>query len=172
MAESYPSFRAGQKVSASLLDSMKPITVRKVLDTPRATATVTDDPELTFQVQANAVYRMEGILYVSNTTATDDITIDWTTPASSTGSWGAIGPATDTAVETDSTVRTVGTSSIDASRAYGTSIGGASSPLTIHVRSLLITTSAGTYALAWARNTGTGTTTVYNDSFLSLQRIA
>jgi hypothetical protein len=176
MPESYPTFRAGQKVSGALLSSMLSQTVRKLSDTARTSETATDDPELSFEVEANAVYRMRGILYVSadNAESNDDIIIDWTVPASSTGRWGAVGPATNATSDTGS-ARIIG-SSVDASRQFGTDAGGSTSPTTIHVQSLLITSStAGTYALSWGRGPTAGvaeTITVYTDSFLTLQRIA
>lgn len=191
MAESYPPFIAGQKVTGSLLVSFKPITVRKVADTARTSLTATADPELQLRVEANAVYRGEGLLYVSSNEPSDandpsdNIKIDWGAPAGSDGSWGAVGRA---AADNDGTpgvppidsetgnVRTIGTSTITNSRQYGTDNGGAGSTLTIHLQMLLITgATAGTYSLNWSvhQNISTAATiTLYNDSFIALQRIA
>lgn len=172
MAESYPPVRAGQKVTGSYLASFQPLTARKTADTSRTSTTATDDPELTFEVEADAVYRMKGILYVSGTVATDDIGIDWTAPSGASGHWGAAGPGVNATSDTGS-VRLVGEDGIDSERSYGTGTGGATAPLTIHVQSLLITgSSSGTYALSWRLFSGTGTATIYTDSFLVLQRIA
>lgn len=171
MAESYPSFRAGQKVTGALLDSMKPVTARKTSDTARTSTTQTADPEITFEVEANAVYRSEGILYVSGTVTTDDINIDWDVPSGSTGAWGAVGPAVNATTDTGS-ARLVG-SDVDQARSFGTDDGGASNPTTIHVRHLLITGStAGTFALSWGLFSGAGTATIFTDSFVTMQRIA
>ena len=176
MAESYPTFRAGKKVTGALLESIKPVTVRKLSDTARSTTTVADDPELQFSVEANAVYRMEGVLYFNGSVATD-IEIDWSAPSGSDGSWAAIGmPQTETATPDtfNSNMSSTGTTTITSSRAYGVDDNGTGSPSTLHVRSLLITgSSAGTYALAWSvQPTEVGTITMLADSFLYLQRIA
>lgn len=175
MAESYPSFRAGQKVSGELLASMKPQTVRKNSDTSRTSEVASNDSELQFELEANAVYRMRGILYVSanNAESNDDIIIDWTVPSGATGRWGAIGPAVNATSDTG-TARIIG-SNIDASRQFGTDDGGSSNPTTIHVQALIVTSSAGTYALSWSRGPTAGvaeTITLYTDSFLTIQRIA
>lgn len=176
MAESYPALRAGQKVTGSLLTSMKPLTVRKLSDTARTSTTPTADPELQFTVEANAVYRMEGILYYDGSVETD-IQIDWSAPTGSDGSWGAVGaPETEafTPNVNVSQVKLVGTGTITSARAYGVDNLGTGSPLTLHVRSLLITGStAGTYSLDWSVQSGeVGTITMLNDSFLALRRIA
>lgn len=175
MPESYPTFRAGQKVRAADLEAMKPLLVRKTSDTSRTSETATIDPELQFEVEGSAVYRMRGILYVSanNAESNDDIIIDWECPSLADGMWGGIGPAVNATSDTGS-ARMIG-SAIDSSRQFGTDDGGATNPTVIHVWSLLITSSAGTYGLSWGRGPTAGvaeTITVYTDSFLVLTRVA
>lgn len=55
MAERYPTFRAGQKVTGALLASAQAQVVRKVSDTSRTTTSVTADPELVFSVDRKSV---------------------------------------------------------------------------------------------------------------------
>lgn len=177
MPESYPNVRAGQKVTGALLESMKPVTVRKASDTARTSTTPSADPELQFTVEANAVYTMEGVLYYDGSVDTTDIQIDWSAPTGSDGSWGAIGlPETDAGAANvnDTNVKLVGTTTITSARAYGVDNLGTGSPATLHVKSLLITGStAGTYSLDWSVQSGeAGTITMLNDSWLALQRIA
>lgn len=171
MAERYPTFRAGQKVTGELLASMQPLTVRKASDTSRATNTVSADPELQMTVEANGVYVFEGQLYVNNTTNTDDINIGFYGPTGSDGMWGAIGPAEDAATTT-TTVRIIGTA-IGSGRNYGTDDAGSANPgLIVCHGNLIVGSTAGTFSLQWARVTGAGTTTVYADSWMKVQRIA
>lgn len=188
MAERYPAVRAGQRVTGNLLESLKPVTVRKMADTARTSLTATADQELQFSVEANAVYQGEGILYVSSNEPSDandpsdNIKIDWGAPTGSDGTWGAIGRAAadgdgDPPIDSDTgDARLIGTSTVTNSRNFGTDNGGAGAPLTVHVQMLLITGStAGTYSLNWSVSqnvSSAATITLYQDSFLVLQRIA
>lgn len=141
----------------------------KAADTGRTTGTG-DDPDLTFSVSANAVYKVHGALRVNTTDATNaDINVDWTVPSGATGFWAGIGQPTS-ASGTDGTVRTQG-STIDASRAYG-AIVSAGNELVVIIDAILITTNAGTYALNWSRTGGSGTITVMQGSYLELIREA
>ena len=143
---------------------------RKTADTPRTTATRTDDPDLTFSVAANAVYEVTGMLnWYTTDDSTADIAADWTVPSGATGKWAGIGQPAG-ATSTDGTVRTVA-SDIDALRNYG-ALTDSSNPLTIIVHALLVTTNAGTYALNWARTGGSGTLTLTQHSFIKLLRVA
>lgn len=141
----------------------------KGADTSRTTQTG-DDPDITFAVAANAVYHVRGALRVNTTDATNaDINVDWTCPAGAAGFWVGIGQPT-TATGTDGTVRMQG-SAIDASRAYG-AIVSAGNELAILIDAILITSSAGTYALNWSRTGGSGTLTVMAGSHIELIRQA
>jgi hypothetical protein len=172
MSESYPPYRAGQKATAALLASALPQVVRKTADTSRSTTAVADDPHLSFSVEANAVYIVEGMLLCSNTTADDDINLDWTVPSGSDGSWGGVGYQLNTAGGTDANARMFG-QSITSARSFGTSDDGAAGMTVILIHATLITGStAGTHTLQWAQLQSTGTLTVYADSFLKYTRIA
>lgn len=95
-----------------------------------ATTTVTnnnvasDDPHLTLPVQANSIYEMDGVFYVSSSSTGPDIQIGFTGPAGSTGTWSGTGPGTSSTADPD-TVRTVA-SGLGAgnTRAYGISTTG------------------------------------------------
>lgn len=174
MAESYPTFRAGQKVTGSLLESMKPQTVRKLSDTGRTSTTASDDPELQFAVEANATYQVDGILWVSATNNTTDVNLDWSAPAGADGSWSGVGMSTSaTGVDTDfagnaGQVRFPLTG-ITSARSYGATSAGT---VSILINALLITSStAGTYALSWGAVSASGTVTLVTDSYLTLRRI-
>lgn len=178
MAERYPTVRAGQKVTGSLLDSMLPKTVRKTADTSRTSNTASADPELQITVEANGVYIVEGTLYVTATDivdgggAVDDINIDWSAPSGSDGTWSGQGPLTN-ATSTETQIRTIGTA-ITSSRTFGVGSTSAAAPAVIDITATLIVGStAGTYSLDWAVGTGTsGPVVVYQDSWLKLTRIA
>ena len=175
MAESYPAFRAGQKVSGELLASTLPRTVRKTADTPRTSTTAADDPELTITVEANAVYQVDGVLWVSATDNGTDINLDWTAPSGSDGSWSGIGMSTsadgvDQNLATNTGAVRFPLTGITAARNFGATSAGT---ITILINATLIVGStAGTYALSWAANAASGTVTLVTDSFLTLRRIS
>lgn len=161
--------------TAALLDSAGASTIGKALfkhklgvDTDRATATMAADPHLSFALEASAVYEMEGMLYLKTTDhINSDINIDFNTPAGADGRWMGIGQGSG-ATTTDGEVRTVA-SAVDAARAYGATLS-AGDAMGIMLRGLVVTTTAGTYALSWARTGGTGTVTLYGYSWMKLTR--
>ncbi|MFF2522225.1 hypothetical protein [Streptomyces liangshanensis] len=144
---------------------------RKTADTPRATATLSDDPHLTFSVAANATYRVDGALHWTTTDeAQADLNVDWTTPVGATGTyWGWAQPTSEGT--TAGPVRTMSTA-IDAARTYGAD-SDAANPGGMLFRAVLITSAAaGTYALQFARTGTAGTLTMLTNSFLELERVA
>lgn len=172
MTERYPTFLAGQRLTAALMLSSQMLVARKTADTARAsTTTLTDDPELTFELAASSVYLLDGwVKYTA--TATADIVIDWTIPSGCLGEWTGHGPGlTATAATTDGYLIRADSSDISQSRNYA-GIGSASD-VGILISGTIRTSSAGTYAMQWAQNaTDTIATTVYTDSWLRLQQIA
>lgn len=186
MSEAYPTYLAGQRITAALLSSAQPMVARKTADTSRsATTTATADPHLQFTVAANAVYTVDGwIKYDSPILA--DINIDWSAPAGSLGEWTAIalghspviGSSNAPALITDTQdargyLLRMETNDITAARSYG-GLGTGNVPVTMHFKGMLRTAAtAGTYSLDWAQFTSNATaTTLYTDSWLMLQRIA
>lgn len=185
MPESYPGPLAGQRITASLLRSMLPQTLRKTSDTSRsATTTVTADPHLQLEVEANAVYIWEGwIKYGGGTTG--DLNLDFSAPSGSLGEWAGIGggssavtgasaaPAlvTDTVTSRGYMVR-LETSDVAQARSFGTL--GVSDALHIALHGTLrVGSTPGTWSLDWAQNTSDATaTTLYTDSWVRFQRVA
>lgn len=172
MAESYPTIPAGTRLTASLLRSMLPQTVRKTADTSRAaTTTFADDDHLTFAVEAGAVYRMIGaIKYFAD--PTPDIKVQFTTPSGTLGEWSWMMPGSTTAATgtTGYSIRTE-TNDVSGSRTgYGTSDSQHFTPISGLWR---IGSVAGSITLQWAQNTSNATATVlYTDSWLEFKRIA
>jgi len=172
MAEAYPSFAGGQRLRASLLRAVLPQTVRKTADEQRqATTTFEDDDHLTFDVEANAVYRMIGaIKYFAD--PTPDIKVQFTTPSGTLGEWSWMMPGSTTAATgtTGYSIRTE-TNDVSGSRTgYGTSDSTHFTPISGLWR---IGSVAGSITLQWAQNTSNATATVmYTDSWLEFKRIA
>lgn len=172
MAEQYPAFRAGQKVTGALLTSMQPLDVRKVGDTARTATARPADPELQVTVEANAVYRMTACMYAIATNATTDIVLEFLVPVGSDGTWGSIGSSVAATTDSDG-VRIVGTVFNGGSRGHGVTSASAAAPNIIQLDGLLIIGStAGTLSMGWGANAVSGTVTLLTDSFFTLKRIA
>lgn len=172
MPESYPTFRAGQKVTGELLSSALPRTARKISDTTYTTTSVVSDPELTLEVEANAVYMMEGTIYTSHTVPNSDLVIDWDAPSGTDGTWSGTGRAVDTAGVDSGDAKMIGTA-ITASRSFGTDDGGSGTPTaTLVTATVIVGSTAGSYTAQFGMLTASGTLTVFTDSFITLRRIA
>lgn len=171
-AEAYPQPLAGQRITAALLRSMLPQTVRKTADTSRAaTTTFADDDHLSYAVEANAVYVMDGwIKYFAH--STPDIKIQFTTPTGTLGEWGWLMPGSGTAATATAgfSIRT-DTIDVGGSRTgYGTTDSNMFTPMNGFWR---IGSTAGSVTLQWAQNTSDATASVlFTDSWLRFQRIA
>ncbi|MET7452542.1 hypothetical protein ABZT03_11710 [Streptomyces sp. NPDC005574] len=187
MAESYPSVAGGQRITGTLLRSMLPQVVRKTADTSRAaTTTRTADPHLTFEVEANAVYVLDGWLKYDGPIAAD-LNLDWTVPSGSLGEWTGFGAGVGTVISTNTTptltsdtqssrgylIRTE-TNDIDAARSFGCLGTVGLTPLTVMLNGTIrVGSTPGTYSMDWAQLVSDATAvTLYTDSWLRLQRIA
>ncbi|MES9522474.1 hypothetical protein [Streptomyces capoamus] len=182
-AEAYPTPLAGQRLTATLLRSMQPQTLRKPGDTARsATTTQAADPHLQMDVVANGVYTISGWVIYDAATA-GDFVLGWSFP-SGTGTWvghgggttvtsatGAGGTQQDASSTWGYNVRMEATA-LNATRTYGGL--GAGTQLTVLLSGTYRAGSTGgTLALTWAQSVSTATaTTVYTDSWLSVQRTA
>lgn len=187
MAESYPEFPAGQRISAGLLRSAQWQTLRKTSDTSRtATATPTADPHLQFDLAANGVYIWSGWLKFDAST-TGDIQLDFSGPAGILGEWRGLGSGIDRVISATNaaspafvtdTVSTTGylirmeTNDVTAARTFGGL--GVGNQLTIDLKGTIRNGStAGTWSMDWAqRVSDAAATTVYTDSWISLLRVA
>jgi len=186
VAEAYPTFLAGQRITASLLRSGQEQVARKTADTSRsATTTTTADPHLQFEVLANAVYRWHGWIKYDGPTAAD-LNVDFTTPSGALGEWTAIGaghspvigssnaPAliTDTQDARGYLMRTE-TNDVASARSYGC-LGTGIIPLTLQMYGTLrVGSTGGTFSLDWAQLVSNATAcTLYTDSWLSMLRVA
>lgn len=186
MAEAYPTFLAGQRITAGLLRSAQEQVARKTADTARAATTLTTaDPHLQFEVVANAAYRWHGWIKFDGPTAAD-LNIDFTAPAGALGEWTAIGaghspvigasiaPAliTDTQDARGYLMRTE-SNDVTSARSYGT-LGTGIVPLTLQMYGTLrVASTGGTFSLDWAQfASNAAAVTLYSDSWLSMLRVA
>lgn len=172
MPESYPTLAAGQRITAALLRSMLPQTVRKTADTERpATTTYADDPHLTFAAEANAVYTMYGwIKYFAD--PTPDLKIQFSVPTGCLGEWGWLMPGSGSVAAGTAgySIRTETNDVTQGRTGYGTSDSTHMTPMGGLFR---MSSTAGNITLQWAQNTSNATaTTLYTDSFLTFLRIA
>ena len=137
----------------------EPLHKYKTAPTDRAnTITFADDPDLTMQLDANAVYIVEFHLFVGGPSAGLMVTA-WTTPASAGGLKGVHGTgsaATDTAA--DNISMRAGSHGFGTTITYGRR--NANTNLLYAIETgVVTTTSAGTCALSWAPSASNATAT-------------
>ncbi|MGW3135888.1 hypothetical protein [Streptomyces sp. NPDC001139] len=184
--EAYPTYLAGQRITANLLRSGQGQTLRKTSDTSRAaTTTTTPDPHLQCDLVANATYIWDGWLKYDSPTAAD-INIDFSGPSGLLGEWTAIGVGSSPVIGSTATptlqtdtqdargyMLRVETNDVTAARSYG-GLGTGNTPLTMQMKGTLrVGSTPGTWSLDWAQFTSNATaTTLYTDSWIWLQRIA
>ncbi|MET8585734.1 hypothetical protein ABZX39_33425 [Streptomyces collinus] len=156
-------------------------TKRRTSDaTKTSNTTPANDSQITFSVDANAVYVVDGLLMYSGP---GDIIVGWATPTGAAGTWQGMGNGISVVSGTNTngtqqdavstwgyTVRTESTD-IGSTRNYG---GITSTAFGIQIRGLLrVGSTAGTFALQWAQGTSNATaTTLYTDSHIRLEKVA
>lgn len=184
MAEAFPTPLAGQRITASLLRSMLPQTIRKTADTQRsATTAQAADPHLQLDVAAGAVYTLSGWINY-DTLSSADFVLGFSYPTGTTGTWVGHGAGTTvtsatggggTQQDSQSTwgynIRLESTA-LNATRTYGGLGVGATLQLTLLISGTVrVGPVGGTLAVTWAQSTSSATaTTVYTDSWLAIQR--
>lgn len=184
MPEAYPTPLAGQRLTAALLRSMQPQTLRKPADTPRSsTTTQTADPHIQMDVVAGGVYTFNGWLTYDGVPAAD-LVLGFSVPSGSLGTWighgggttltsatGAGGTQQDAISTWGYTIRLESTP-ISATRTYGGL--GAGTQLSVLIDGTLrVGATGGTFALVWSQSVSNATaTTLYTDSFIAVQRVA
>lgn len=164
----FPTFYAGQKLTAALMASTQPYTIYKTADeSVTSSTTLQDDNHLVLPLLASATYVVEGGLYYDGVFNAGNLKLTWSLPASATIYWSANGPATGGAAAFASQAVTSGNITVGT---YGT--GGSKTTASI---SALVTTAgtAGNMQLRWAQDASNATaTTIYAKSWLRAIRIA
>lgn len=162
----YPTWLAGQRITASALTQMEPLLAYKFVDEPLASSAVLqNDNELFLSVAANACYTLDCWIQFT-ATAGVDIKVAWTFPAGSTMAFAALGTGTVNFTDHDASVVAGGTSR--GARGNG------ATPQSINARGHLLTSgTAGTLQLQWAQNaSNVAATTVLAGSWIRLNRVA
>jgi hypothetical protein len=149
--------------------------VKSADETVTSSTTMQNDDELSFSVDASAVYIVDLVLYVaSGASNTPDIKTGWTLPTS----------ATVTITQLMYDVGATGTTAVSIGHRYQNTspstaqpagvLTSATQPISAVVQRVVIRTAgtSGTAQLQWAQNTSDGTgTTVKQDSYLAYLKI-
>lgn len=166
----YPTFLAGQRVTAALLNSGKTefVTNSGGAQT-NATTTMVDATNLGFAVEANARYKIEALICYDGPTT--DVKFAWTAPAGASMARNIVSQSATSASNVD-------TNAIFIRRGTGTAqtVGGpasVASAFSIHVEfvDLIVGSTAGTAQFQFAE-VGGGTATLQGDSVIYYQRVA
>jgi hypothetical protein len=178
VASIWPNYVAGQRVSAADLQAGQFAIVYKAAATDRSsTTTFADDPDLSFALAANAVYFVEFYPFFAGSLG--KLKTNWTVPAGvSSTNRSVMGPASNaTDANADNISMRSGVHAYGTSVVYGNRTAGITTPSLNQTgaieTSLVITTTAGTCALAWAQNASNANTTrMAAGSFARALRIA
>lgn len=184
MVDYYPQPAGGQRLTASLLRSMLPQTVRKTADTSRsATTSRTADPHLAFDAVASAVYTFFGWIKYDGDNAAD-ISLQLTVPSGALGEVMPLGTGNTVVSSTSGPALTTNTASsqgymvrtetldVNTARTYG-ALSTSTQLGILFTGTVRMSTTAGTVSVDWAQAASSATaTTVYTDGWLQFQRIA
>lgn len=169
----YPLVRAGQRITNELLTANEEFFILKPTITSRAsTTTFTDDPHLTTQLVANAIYYIEFHIHASNI-ATSGFQTMWTVPTGTClrSCWGP-----DDAVTLDGSAGGTprqGVHGAGTAVGYGDRDGDNGLQYIAKERGYIITTASGTLALSWTQQTSNANATNVNaGSYMTVNRLA
>lgn len=171
----YPNWAAGDPITADWLNHTQGFWFYKASDLTRtSTVTLADDPDLTMELDANAVYWVEFNLLAGATNA-EDFRSEWGVPSGATGfkeCWGPSETVTTNSTGDANLVR-LGVHGFTTDIIYGGIRNANNLFFSAREFGLVHTTSAGTLVFRWAQGTSGATGTVLAaDSSLHVKRIA
>lgn len=175
----YPSFSAGQRITAGLLQSVVPVIVTKPATTARlSTVTPTDDPDLSFLLAANATYYIEFNVKYAAAVVTNVVGFRtaWTVPVGASGlrtSQGAGATAVEATAQ-DDTMHTGVHGYNSTTLVYGGRSSSDTNQLLCIETAIMTTSSAGTCAFQWSQGTTNAShaASVFSGSFMRITRLA
>lgn len=147
----YPVWAAGQRITASMLTAMQPLTVVKTADESLTNnTTLQNDDELFLSLAANATYQVDGwIQYTASSTG--DIKVDATIPSGATMTWSMGGTGNGSLTNNDVSAFPNSTARV--------SEGNGGTAQTIPVRGYVVTTTtSGTLQFRWSQSTADAVT--------------
>lgn len=170
----YPEIYAGAKLTAARLDAMIPEIIVKTETTERAsTTTLTLDPELQFEAEANASYYVHCYLMPAGLLAAGFKT-EWQIPGDANMLKSVLGPSStaNNSQANDITVR-MGVHQAGTDMVYSCVRDGPTLGFLVQEYGLVHMVSAGTVGLAWAQNSSNSTPTrLFASSFMVVRRVA
>jgi len=170
----FPSFLAGQTVTAALLNAGKWEFVTNASDQSNTLTTFVDATSLGFAVEANARYRARALIAYNapEPDANGDINFQWTGPADVTMTRRITGLALTNTTNIDANFMSVARSLGTDVRVGGTTAPGTDNAFTLYEDVLDVRViTAGTIQLQFALGAGAGTATVKAASLLWYQRV-
>lgn len=138
--------------------SAKPRIRRKATDSTTVIGTLQSDGDILWSVEANSVYFVTVYMFMSSTSASSDLRLNWSLPASATyrmGGWGAEGGVADPATNGTGFWGKVQSDSSDLS--FGVTATASRANVILLETEIVTLGTAGTAALQWAELVATGT---------------
>ena len=170
-AEVYPTFLAGQRLTATLLSAGQINTIRKTANED-VTSSITpqNDDELIVPVAANATYEIEFVIFAQSADAAADLLTAWSVPSGATGLKAVLGPTSTAAAFTSNanTAATLKGRNFATNVAYQLDTDGT---LIIEKAAVVTSSTAGNVTFQWSQNTSSATaTTVLSRSYVTYRR--
>lgn len=167
------SWWAAGRTAASATPLGTPRFAWKAATLDRTSSTLTDDPDLTMQVDANAVYHVEFHMHFA-ATDTARFRTAWTVPASTSGNRSAVGPDQGQILSGTSSGGTGrwGVHNFSTACIYGSRNDNTLQCFALE-EATIFTTTAGTCALQWAQSTSNATASrLSQGSFMRVTRLS
>ena len=171
----YPTWTAGQRITAALLLAAQPATYYKAATTSRSsTTTLADDPDLTVTLDASATYTIEMVLSYAAVTAGGFKTA-WNASAGVTSVNRSVqGPGSAAAdASADNISMRSGVHNYTTAISYGTRNNGGNQLVAVERALVATDTTGGTVTLQWAQTASSATATLLSgSSYMTVTRIA
>ncbi len=171
----YPNLYVGQRLTATLAQSMLPFQAWKTTGTTRTSTTSrTADPDLVLPVEANALYVLRYFFIVSCIANTSGMSMSWTVPSGASGTHSFSGLQHSSGSTPTASSQDVNTT-FDIATGTGTGIIPSGTQPVTGVQGIgWIDTAAtaGNLTLTWAQLTSSANGTTLNaGSFIELKRV-
>ena len=171
----YPTWTAGQRITAALLLAAQPATYYKAATTSRSSmTTLADDPDLTVTLDASATYTIEMVLSYAALTAAGFQTA-WSVSAGVTSVNRSVdGPGSSAAdASADNISMRSGVHNYATAVSCGTRNSGSNQLVAVERALVTTDTTGGTVTLQWAQATSNATATLLSvSSYMTVTRIA
>jgi hypothetical protein len=174
-ATNYPAWAPGMDITGQRLRDTEGYYIYKTADAPARTGTTpAADPDLTFAMDANAVYHVKTYLRYTALN-TDDFRTDWSVPSGAAGNRSCLGPGstvTTSATPAEANLMHTGVHGFGTDVDYGGLRNSTSNQTQAWEEGFVTTSSAGTFSQNWSSAAGGSGAILCAGSYAWYRRVA